>query len=100
MAKPKTISTTPARSRPQESATREDVTRICGDLPDWKVAAILRIGPTSEELEEAGAWLSGESDLMGKERKKLAGRVGQVWDVVGADEEPDDDPTNPPGVKP
>ena len=35
--------------------SREDVRRICGDIVDWKVDAIIATGAGFEELEEAVA---------------------------------------------
>ncbi len=72
------------------AASRGEVIRICGDLLDWKIAAIVGTEATAEELEEAVAWIQGQSDIMGKERKRLAGRVAAIYDILTADEEPDD----------
>jgi hypothetical protein len=44
--------------------TPQDVRHILGDLDDAKIAAILATEATPEELEEAAAWASGESDVM------------------------------------
>jgi len=48
----------------------------------------LKLALRREELEEAVAWASGEDDIMGEERKQLSGRVGDIYDILTADEEP------------
>ena len=42
--------------------SREDIRRLCGDILDWKVDAIIATGAGFEELEEAVAWASGQDD--------------------------------------
>jgi hypothetical protein len=65
-----------------------DVVReLCGDILDWKIKAIIETGASIEELEEAIAFSSGQDDLMGEERKPLAGRVAEVCDILTADED-------------
>jgi hypothetical protein len=69
-----------------------DIRRLCGDLLDWKVAAILATDASQVDIEAAMAWLEGESDVMGEERRPLAGRSAAVYDLlVRADEFPDDE---------
>ena len=68
-----------------------EITRICGDLLDGQVQAILATGASLEELEEAVAYASGEDDIMGEERKPLAGRVAQIYDILTRDEAWDDE---------
>lgn len=68
--------------------TPDDVKDVVGDLDDVKVAEILATGATPEELEEAAAWASGESDLMGGELERpLSGAVARVYEILVADEE-------------
>lgn len=50
---------------PKAPLTREDVTHLCGDIPEWKVAVIVKSGTNAEELELALAWAYGESDVAG-----------------------------------
>jgi hypothetical protein len=64
----------------------DDVVRLCGDIEDWKVSAILGTGATIEELEEAVAWSIGEDDVMGEERKPLSGKVAQIQEILASDE--------------
>lgn len=67
--------------------THDEVRRLCGDIVDWKIAAIIASGATAEELEACVAWLSGEDDVMGEERKPLDGKAAELYDILTADDE-------------
>jgi hypothetical protein len=69
------------------SLTPQDVRDIVGDLDDARIAAILAIGANAEELEEAMAWASGESDVMGDLERPLTGAVAQLYDILMTGEE-------------
>ena len=69
------------------SLTPQDVKDIVGDLDDAKIAAILATGANAEELEEAVAWASGESDVMGDLERPLTGKVAQLYDILMTGEE-------------
>jgi hypothetical protein len=70
--------------------TPEDIRHVLGELDDTQIAAILAIGPSTEELEEAAAWMSEESDVMGELERPLAGVVAQICDILSADEFPEE----------
>jgi phosphoglycolate phosphatase-like HAD superfamily hydrolase len=70
--------------------TPQDVRHIVGDLDDAKIAAILATDATVEELEEAAAWASGESDVMGDLERPLEGVVATVYDILMTGEELED----------
>jgi phosphoglycolate phosphatase-like HAD superfamily hydrolase len=70
--------------------TPQDVRHILGDLDDAKIAAILATEATPEELEEAAAWASGESDVMGDLERPLEGVVATVYDILMTGEELED----------
>lgn len=53
--------------------THEDVARLCGELADSTVGAILSTGGTINDLEVALAWARGEDDIMGEERRPARG---------------------------
>jgi hypothetical protein len=72
-------------------ATVEDIRRLCGDVQDWKIAAVLARQATLADLEEAVAWQAGLDDEMGAERKSLEGSVAELYDILTADEPSDDD---------
>ena len=69
------------------SLTPQDVRDIAGDLDDAKIAAILATGANAEQLKEAMAWASGESDVMGDLERPLTGVVAQLYDVLMTGEE-------------
>ena len=66
--------------------THDDILRILGEMSDAKVAAIEATGATLSELEEVSAWIAGEDDVMGELEKPAAGIVGEVYEIVTADE--------------
>ena len=72
---------------PKSSLTLEDVRHLCGDIPDWKVAAIEKSGANAEELELALAWAYGESDVTGEARLPLTGLAAQLYEILIGDEE-------------
>ena len=69
------------------SLTPQDVRDIVGDLDDAKIAAILATGANAEQLEEAMAWASGESDVMGDLERPLTGVVARLYHVLMTGEE-------------
>lgn len=69
------------------SLTHDQILRVAGDISDAKVAAIEATRATLEELEEAVAWAVGESDVMGDQRRPLAGRISDLYDILTADED-------------
>lgn len=69
--------------------TRDDVIHLLGDVSDHKVVEILETGATLEQMEEAAAWLAGESDVMGEERLPLTGAAAKVYDIIARDELPE-----------
>jgi len=75
--------------------THEDVLRVCGDVADWKVVAILATGASLEEIETAVAWDAGEDDVMGEERRPLDGAAAEVYDILIADEDFGDEDRGP-----
>ena len=66
--------------------THDLIVEIAGETSDAKLAAIIGTGATVEDLEEAVAWASGESDVMGDERLPLSGLASAVYDILTADE--------------
>ena len=69
--------------------TRDDVIHLLGDISDHKVVEILETGATLEQLEEAAAWLAGESDVMGEERLPLTGAAAKAYEIIARDELPE-----------
>lgn len=80
--------------RPVESAaalTHEDVRRLCGDIGDAGIAAILATDGTVEDLEVALAWIAGEDEVMDEAGRPLGGAAGLIYDILVAGEDLDDD---------
>lgn len=67
--------------------TADQVLALCGDILDWKVAAIIATGASTRELEEAIAWAAGDNDVMLEERRPLAGTPALVYDILASDED-------------
>ena len=70
-----------------DGLTHDEVVRLCGDIDDWKVGAIIGTGASHAELEQAVFWSMGEDDVMGAERKQLIDRVAAVYEILTRDEE-------------
>ncbi len=66
--------------------SRADIVQMAGDIGDAKVAAIEASGATLEQLEEAVAWARGLDQLMGKGGHPLSGIVGELHEILTADE--------------
>lgn len=85
---------------PDDTATRggglsrADIDRIVGEVTDDQASALLALGLTQGELEQAAMWASGQSDVMGKERRPPVGRVAAACEVLAPefDEFEDDQP--------
>lgn len=70
----------------RNAITAEMVRASLGDVGDAKLAALLATEATVEEFEEAIAWASGESDVMGELEKRLDGAAALVYDILTAEE--------------
>jgi len=73
------------------SLSRDEIVAVCGDILDWKIKAIIETGAGLPELEAARAWVEGADEVLGEEREPLAGVTAQVYDILTADEELEDD---------
>lgn len=72
---------------PSHPLTHEDVVDVVGHLEDDKVAAVIATGATLEELVEAYAWASDETDALADQEKSLTGAVAAVYDILVSGEE-------------
>ena len=73
--------------------TADLIAESLGDIGDAKTAAVLATGATVEEFEEALAWASGESDVMGELEKRLDGAAALVYDILITEEKfPEQEP--------
>lgn len=71
-----------------EKATRAELQQILGDMDDETAVAILALDPNVAQIEEVGVWLSGDEDILGKERRPVDTVVAQILDLVEIEEEP------------
>jgi len=85
------MSKTPTHQSAKQAVTHDMVVEMVGEIGNAKIAAILALGPTLEDIEEAVAWAAGESDVMGEERLPLSGVAAQVYDIVTAEEDYNND---------
>ena len=69
----------------------EEVRHLAGPLNDEAVAAILRVGPSIEELEAATQYALGEGDKVDRAGHPLAGRVAQLYDIISAEDADEDE---------
>jgi hypothetical protein len=65
--------------------TAAEVGELCGDVLDWKIAAILELRPSRGDIAAAAAWAAGEDDL-DRAGRPLEGAAAQVYDVLCADD--------------
>ena len=70
--------------------TADDIHRICGDLPDWKVKEIAASGADLDGLEQAVAWSSGDDESTPMRHLLPASPASRVYDILMADEEVDE----------
>jgi hypothetical protein len=69
-----------------DKLTHEQIAGVVGEIDDMRAAEIIATGATIEELEEAVAWAARESDVMGDLRLRGSSVVGQVYDLLTAEE--------------
>jgi hypothetical protein len=69
-----------------DKLTHEQIAGVAGEIDDMRAAEIIATGATIEELEEAVAWAARESDVMGDLRLRGSSVVGQVYDLLTAEE--------------
>jgi hypothetical protein len=70
------------RSGRTGKATRTDLQQILGDMDDETAVAILALDPNVAQIEEVGVWLSGDKDVLGKERRPFDTVVARILDLV------------------
>lgn len=69
----------------------EIVRRVCGDIPDWKVAGILAVGGDLVALEEAVAWAAGDDETPPQRHLPPSSPAARFYEILVADEEFADD---------
>lgn len=81
-----------ADAKKSPAITAELIKTELNDVGDAKLAALLATQATVEEFEEALAWASGESDVMGELEKRLGGAAALVYEILTSEDRfPDED---------
>lgn len=80
-------------SKKMPVTSAEEVRHLAGPLNDDAVAAILRVGPSVEELEAATRYALGEGDKVDRAGHPLAGRVAQLYEIISAEDADDEERT-------
>jgi predicted translin family RNA/ssDNA-binding protein len=69
-----------------KSLTYSEIVRLFGTIDDHKVAEIIDLNPSHDELEVVESYLAGLTDVMGSERRPLSGKAASIYDIVTRDE--------------
>jgi len=72
-------------------ATASGVVRIVGPLEDGVIACILSTRATEAEVLEAVTWFTADDGLGAEVRRTRTGRVAQVYDILAAEVQEDDE---------
>jgi len=75
----------------------EDVRRLCGEIQDWKVSAIIASGASIGELELAVARLTGADEMTRDHPRSLDGAAAVVYDLLAGGEDFLDEDASGPG---
>ena len=68
-------------------ATREDITRLFGELSAQDVLKILMLAPTIAELEEAHMWREGQADVVARRGHPESIKVLSILEIIGEDDD-------------
>lgn len=72
-------------------ATASGVVRIVGPLEDGVIANIISTRATEAEVLEAVKWFTADDNLGSEVRRTRTGRVAQVYDILAAEAQDDDE---------
>ncbi len=64
-----------------EAALRQ----LVGDVDDAKLTAILELGATWAEIEEAVMWAEGRGETRAKDGHPLTGKVAEIYEILTSD---------------
>lgn len=73
-----------------QPAKLHEIVALLGDIEATRAEAILATGASLAQIEEAQAWVAGESDVMGDLEKPLNGTVAAVFEILSAEGPPED----------
>ena len=69
-----------------ESSIQAEIFRRFGSVEDHKVLEIIDLEPTPADLDIAAGYIAGMSDVLGEERRSLAGKAAIIFDLLQQDE--------------
>ena len=72
-------------------ATASGVVRIVGPLEDDVIASIISTRATEAEVLEAVKWFTADDDLGTEVQRTRTGRVAQVYDILAAEAQDDEE---------
>lgn len=72
------------RKRETQAVTARDVQRLLGELDAAKIADILALRPSLDELEQTAAWMAGEGDVPAQQGHPLTGKAAAIFDITEA----------------
>ena len=73
-----------SKSTPLTSSTQ--VRHLVGPVADDTILAVLETGASVEELEVVASYLEGEGNHVDRVGHPMTGKVGQLYDILIADE--------------
>jgi hypothetical protein len=79
------------REKLTSPATASGVVRIVGPLEDGVIASIIATRATESEVLEAVKWFTADDNLGSEVRRTRTGRVAQVYDILSAEAQEDDE---------
>jgi hypothetical protein len=79
------------REKPAPPATASGVIRIVGPLEDGMIASIISTRATEAEVLEAVKWFTADDNLGADLRRMRTGRIAQVYDILAAEAQDDDE---------
>lgn len=83
------------REKAAPPASASGVIRIVGPLEDDVISNILSTQATEAEVLEAVKWFTADDGLGSELRRTRTGRVAQVYDILAAEAQDDEEPSTP-----
>jgi hypothetical protein len=76
-----------AHAGPSDAVTTEDITHAAAELGDADVAAILALGATKAEFEQALMYAEGLGDLVDRAGHPAIGKVALIVEILAQSQE-------------
>jgi hypothetical protein len=81
----------PGTVRDEQQIKLADVKELVGDIDEVTAAAILAVGATRAELEQAAYYARGYGDIVNRSGHPLTGAAAQIYEILTADEDAEPD---------